>query len=120
MFKKLAKLTMTENEYQEKKLLLTETQKKVFDYIDNHQNSERLHLFVTGGAGTGKSFLLRLLREHLLRQNMHMYPNVLVAAPTGVAAYNINGHTLHTLLQLPTNISQMHNIQNYHHVHTNF
>ena len=28
--------------------------------------------------------------------------NVLVAAPTGVAAYNIKGHTRHTLLQLPT------------------
>ena len=43
-----------------------------------------------------------MIREHFLQRNIHSYPNVLVDAPTGVAAFNISGHTLHTLLQLPT------------------
>ena len=43
-----------------------------------------------------------MVREHILRCNKAMLPNVLVAAPTGVAAFNINGLTLHSLLQLPT------------------
>lgn len=61
---------------------------------------KQLNLFITGGAGTVKSLLLCLVKEYF--QNSHEYPIVLVAAPTGVAAFNINGHTLHTLLQLST------------------
>ena len=64
------------------------------------ENNSPLHLFVTGGGGCGKSFLLKLLREHILRSNTSSYPNVLVGAPTGVAAYNVKGWTLHTLLHL--------------------
>ena len=48
-----------------------------------------------GTARTGKSYLincLRLLLGDILR----------VAAPTGVAAFIISGHTLHSLLSLPT------------------
>lgn len=82
--------------------MLTETQEKVFDLIENHNNTTSMHLFIKGGAGTGKSFLLRMVREHLLRKNNGEYPNVVIARPTGVSAYNINGHTIHTLLQLPT------------------
>ena len=104
MFKKLAKTTMTEDEFNRNKDDLTISQKHVFDYIERNvkDNNSSMHLFITGGAGTGKSFLLRLIKEFLLRQNNNEFPNVLVAAPTGVAAYNINGNTLHTLLQLPT------------------
>lgn len=50
--------------------------------------------FVTGGAGTGKStFVHWLTRE--------FDGNVLLAAPTGIAALNINGKTLHSLCKLP-------------------
>ena len=61
---------------------------------------EAVQLFTTGGAGTGKSFLLKLIREHMLWHNPATYPYVLVAAPTGVAAYNVKGLTLHNLLHL--------------------
>ena len=52
-------------------------------------------MIISGTAGTGKSFLINCLTD-LLR------PCVKVAAPTGVAAFNIHGSTLHTLLHLPT------------------
>ena len=54
-----------------------------------------LQLIVSGTAGTGKSFLINCLRL-LLRDNL------CVAAPTGVAAFNVDGSTLHSLLSLPT------------------
>ena len=47
-------------------------------------------LFITGNAGTGKSTLIR----HFVQQTTK---NVVVAAPTGVAALNVNGYTLHRL-----------------------
>ena len=44
--------------------------------------------------GTGKIYLIHCLRRLLSRR-------VRVAAPTGVAAFNMEGHTLHYLLSLP-------------------
>ena len=54
-----------------------------------------LRIIVSGTAGTGKSYLINCLRV-LLREK------VCVAAPTGIAAFNIDGNTLHSLLSLPT------------------
>lgn len=45
------------------------------------------HLLITGKAGTGKSTLLWTYLELLTDEN------VLVAAPTGVAALNIDGYS---------------------------
>jgi ATP-dependent exoDNAse (exonuclease V) alpha subunit len=60
------------------------------DFID--QTSE--HVFLTGKAGTGKTTFLKYIREHT-------HKNAVVAAPTGVAAINAGGVTLHSLFQLP-------------------
>ena len=54
-----------------------------------------LKMIISGTAGTGKSYLINCLR--LLLQD-----KVRVAVPTGVAAFNVDGHTLHSLLSLPT------------------
>ena len=51
-------------------------------------------LFVTGSAGTGKSTLIDVLRDELDR-------NLVVVAPTGVAALNVRGQTIHSFFQLP-------------------
>ncbi|HZK04606.1 MAG TPA: AAA family ATPase [Actinomycetaceae bacterium] len=48
------------------------------------------HLFLTGKAGTGKSTLVRHFMEATER-------NVIVVAPTGVAALNVDGYTIHRL-----------------------
>ena len=46
-------------------------------------------IFITGRAGTGKSTLLTYLREEVLKDNF------VVVAPTGVAAINVGGSTIH-------------------------
>ncbi len=51
-------------------------------------------IFVTGGAGTGKSTLIRWLLNEF-------HGSALLGAPTGIAAINIGGQTLHSLCQLP-------------------
>lgn len=50
------------------------------------------NVYITGKAGTGKSTLLRYIRE----------PGHAVVAPTGVAALNVQGVTIHSLFQAPT------------------
>ena len=57
-------------------------------------NTTDQHIFLTGKAGTGKTTFLRFIVEHT-------YKNTVVAAPTGIAAINAGGVTLHSLLQLP-------------------
>ena len=60
------------------------------------------HLFVTGGAGTGKSHVIKAMKEHLEHSVMGG-PNVhacMLMAPTGVAAFNIGGLTIHKALRL--------------------
>ena len=52
-------------------------------------------LFVTGGAGTGKSTFIRELRERFPDKQS------VVLAPTGVAALNAGGQTIHSFCQLP-------------------
>lgn len=52
-------------------------------------------LFITGKAGTGKTTFLRKLREQSPK-------TMAVVAPTGVAAINAGGMTIHSLFQLPT------------------
>ena len=63
----------------------------------NEQFTKALHLlqhgshnvFVTGKAGTGKSTLLRYFRAHTSKK-------IVVLAPTGVAALNVEGETIHS------------------------
>jgi len=61
--------------------------------IDVVSNTSR-SVFLTGKAGTGKTTFLHYIRNHCDK-------NIIVAAPTGVAAINAGGVTLHSLLQLP-------------------
>jgi ATP-dependent exoDNAse (exonuclease V) alpha subunit len=52
------------------------------------------HLFVTGRAGTGKSTLLRALCEMIDAEHV-------IVAPTGLAAVNVGGQTIHSFFGLP-------------------
>ena len=72
---------------------LTPEQLAIFAAIEDGDE----HLFITGRAGTGKSTLLRHLTEHSKKQ-------IIVCAPTGVAALNVGGQTIHSLLKLPLGV----------------
>lgn len=52
------------------------------------------NLFVTGKAGTGKTTLLHQIKNETFKR-------VVVVAPTGVAAINAKGVTIHSFFQLP-------------------
>lgn len=54
-------------------------------------------LFITGKAGTGKSTLLKYFKANTGKK-------IIVLAPTGVAAINIGGQTIHSFFRLPPKI----------------
>lgn len=71
-------------------IVLSAEQQALFKVMEG----TRQHLFITGRAGTGKSVLLRHFRENTSKR-------VVVAAPTGIAALNVRGQTIHSLFRLP-------------------
>ncbi|MBQ3925395.1 MAG: helix-turn-helix domain-containing protein [Bacteroidaceae bacterium] len=72
------------------------------DGVHNHEmnvawrfvTSTNVSVFLTGKAGTGKTTFLRTLRERTPKR-------MVVLAPTGVAAINAQGQTIHSFFQLP-------------------
>ena len=72
-------------------IILDEYQKKVLTYVANGEN-----LFVTGKAGTGKTVLLKEINKMYAGKKV-----IALLAPTGVAAKNAGGFTMHSFLQLP-------------------
>src|SRR5665647_658961 len=67
---------------------------EVFDLAYRFVTETSENIFLTGKAGTGKTTFLKYLKENCAK-------NIIVAAPTGVAAINAGGVTLHSLFQLP-------------------
>ena len=57
-------------------------------------NYTRRSLFLTGKAGTGKSTFLRYVSKHTKKKHV-------ILAPTGIAAINAGGSTLHSFFRLP-------------------
>ncbi|RLU15902.1 hypothetical protein DMN91_011658 [Ooceraea biroi] len=78
---------------------LNADQRRVFDRVINAvtSNESLLRLYV-GGGGTGKSFLIKTIKCWI-KQNLNK--NTAIAVPIGIAAFNIDGLTVHRLLQLP-------------------
>jgi PIF1-like helicase/Helix-turn-helix domain/HRDC domain/Helicase len=67
---------------------------EIFDLAYRFVTETSENIFLTGKAGTGKTTFLKYLKENATK-------NIVVAAPTGVAAINAGGVTLHSLFQLP-------------------
>src|SRR5689334_4101081 len=74
----------------EREILLTEEFRHALALL-----AEGEHLFLTGKAGTGKSTLIRRFMAETDR-------NVVVVAPTGIAALNVDGYTIHRLFGFRT------------------
>ena len=89
-------ISIPENE-SENLAKLNKKQRKAFDLVINHMQtgcSEQLLLLMIGKAGCGKSFLINRLRYALGKK-------CIISALFGIAAFNIDGKTLHYLLKLP-------------------
>lgn len=67
---------------------------ELFDLAFRFVTETNENIFLTGKAGTGKTTFLKYLQTQSSK-------NMIVAAPTGVAAINAGGITLHSLFQLP-------------------
>ena len=75
---------------------LNKEQKVAFDIVTNHciqgagDQIQPLLMIIYGTAGTGKSYLINAISSHLKDK-------CCLTAPTGIAAFNINGVTIHSL-----------------------
>lgn len=74
---------------------LQEQQKQLFDIM-----STGVNCFVSGEAGTGKSFLLKTFIKESRKKGL----KVVVCAPTGIAADNIDGTTIHRAFGYPVGV----------------
>ena len=109
---------MSDDEFLKKVSLLNAQQRKIFDdfcerVLHNIQDPEPFYIYISGEAGTGKSFLMMLMIEFMNRlpkssgQELDK-PSYLVLAPTGVAAYLIGGVTIESGLGMPINSRRVH------------
>ncbi|HVC35910.1 MAG TPA: AAA family ATPase [Candidatus Dormibacteraeota bacterium] len=79
---------------------LSQEQVKLLDWLENASES----VFITGKAGTGKSLVLQYFQSKTAK-------NIVVVAPTGVAALNIGGQTIHSLFKLPPTLIEQADIK---------
>ena len=94
--------------------MLNTDQRRIFDKVKGHLLHQQQHeanecscdltplrMFVSGVGGTGKSFLIETVKALV----HDLWPSddltCAVAAPTGLAAFNVGGITIHRLFQLP-------------------
>jgi PIF1-like helicase/Helix-turn-helix domain/HRDC domain/Helicase len=71
-----------------------DTDNEMFRLASGLINQSSRNIFLTGKAGTGKTTFLKYIRESCPKQ-------IAVVAPTGVAAINAGGVTIHSFFQLP-------------------
>ena len=104
---------------QQRESMLNADQKRIFDNVKSHllnqleyekksakekekcQQIKPLHMFISGVGGTGKSFLIEAIKALVRSLWPSSKQTCAVAAPTGLAAYNVGDVTAHRLFQLP-------------------
>lgn len=72
----------------------TDKTNEMFQLAANLVNQTNRNIFLTGKAGTGKTTFLKYIKGNCIKQ-------IAVTAPTGVAAINAGGATIHSFFQLP-------------------
>jgi DNA-binding NarL/FixJ family response regulator len=71
-----------------------DTSNQYFQLAVRFVNQTSRHIFLTGKAGTGKTTFLRYIQQNSFKK-------MAIVAPTGVAAINAGGVTMHSFFQLP-------------------
>jgi hypothetical protein len=96
-------------------MLLSNDQYKIFNILTNSWGKQEYHkhpyFFLTGSAGTGKSFMIQQIISFLTSKNI----KYLLMAPTGVAATNIGGQTIHSALHIRNTQTHFETLSNYNH-----
>lgn len=89
-----------EQAIQHSKFIISEEMEQAWNTLEHtHEN-----LLLLGRAGTGKSTFLGWFRKHTRKK-------VAIVAPTGVAAFNAQGQTIHSLFKFPPRFIQQENIE---------
>ena len=102
---------LKDNDFRTEVQKLNKKQREFFDYVNNTimANAEQQLLFLSGGAGVGKSRLTKAIYQNLLRiynfkaGDDYDSLKILVMAPTGKSAHIIQGVTIHSALHAPYN-----------------
>ena len=104
---------MSDNDFRSKLRQLNTAQTNFLYSILNLSKTSihPFYKFLTGGADVGKTFVIKLLYQALLKY-FNSIPgtdpnllNILLMAPTGKAVYLICGNTVHSSLKIPINQS---------------
>lgn len=82
---------------------LNEDQRNAYEKLVNSSDN----FFVTGKAGTGKSYLLNTLVNHIGK-------NYAIVAPTGIAAIQVGGQTIHSFFSLSPTIQAAYDMNEVH------
>jgi len=91
--KKAGKIIEQKKEAPKPQFVLTEEFKEIIDLLKNTNES----IFITGKAGTGKSSLLKFFIRNTNKK-------IVILAPTGIAALNVSGQTIHSFFRFPPSI----------------
>lgn len=75
-------------------MLSNDQENTIFQLAADFINKSSHPVFLTGKAGTGKTTFLKYIKENTIK-------NTAIVAPTGVAAMNAGGTTIHSFFQLP-------------------
>lgn len=72
-------------------------------------------VLISGAAGTGKSTVIKAIEHELKKRGK----NVILLAPTGMAAINIGGETIHSALKIPPVVNPVDEMREHHYLQNN-
>ena len=100
LIKEIAAKLINEKDLSQMISQFNEDQARIFHKVTSNilDGSKKTRMFISGSGGTGKSYLINLL---VMWNKQIRGKDTAVTAPTGLAAFNVNGITIHKLLQLP-------------------
>jgi len=85
---------------------LNDDQKRVFEKVrlslgNKEPNAAPLRMFISGVGGSGKSFLIDVIKRYVKEEFESDRLVVAIACPTGLSAFQVRGVTIHKLFQMP-------------------